>query len=129
MNSHRNEAKTSRGCFVISTPAFEPKRKPLSMSALLTSPNWTRYLQDPFIGAMDGHRDSIKCMAKNRNYLKAIFSGSDDGDIRFWDLASKYFYTSLIAALANSLPISWSPRCCTRFDSIDRWKHSCIMWK
>ncbi|PPD85956.1 hypothetical protein GOBAR_DD17109 [Gossypium barbadense] len=85
MSSLENEAKICRGCFVISTPAYDPKRKPSSTSELLTLPNWTR----PFIGAMDGHRDSIKCMAKNPNYLKAIFSGSDDGDIRLWDLASR----------------------------------------
>ncbi|RVW46773.1 DDB1- and CUL4-associated factor 13 [Vitis vinifera] len=35
----------------------------------------------PFIGAMDGHIDSISCMAKNPNYLKGIFSGSMDGGI------------------------------------------------
>lgn len=30
---------------------------------------------------MDGHIDSISCMAKNPNYLKGIFSGSMDGGI------------------------------------------------
>jgi hypothetical protein len=33
----------------------------------------------PFVGAMDGHIDAVSCMAKNPNYLKAIFSGSMDG--------------------------------------------------
>ncbi|TVT99849.1 hypothetical protein EJB05_54758, partial [Eragrostis curvula] len=43
----------------------------------------------PFIGAMDGHIDTVSCMAKNPNYLKAIFSGSMDGDIRLWDIAAR----------------------------------------
>ncbi|KAE9457674.1 hypothetical protein C3L33_10411, partial [Rhododendron williamsianum] len=42
----------------------------------------------PFVGAMDGHIDSVSCMAKNPNHLKGIFSGSMDGDIRLWDIAS-----------------------------------------
>jgi hypothetical protein len=33
----------------------------------------------PFVGAMDGHIDAVSCMAKNPNYLKAMFSGSMDG--------------------------------------------------
>lgn len=28
---------------------------------------------------MDGHIDSVSCMAKNPNHLKGIFSGSMDG--------------------------------------------------
>lgn len=43
----------------------------------------------PFIGAMDGHIDAVSCMAKNPNHLKWIFSGSMDGDIRLWDIASR----------------------------------------
>ncbi|CAL8108573.1 unnamed protein product [Prunus armeniaca] len=38
---------------------------------------------------MDGHIDSISCMAKNPNHLTRIFSGSMDGDIRLWDIASR----------------------------------------
>lgn len=38
---------------------------------------------------MDGHTDAISCMAKNPNYLKGVFSGSMDGDIRLWDIASR----------------------------------------
>jgi hypothetical protein len=33
----------------------------------------------PFVGAMDGHIDAVSSMAKNSNYLKAMFSGSMDG--------------------------------------------------
>ncbi|KAK9092697.1 hypothetical protein Syun_027608 [Stephania yunnanensis] len=44
----------------------------------------------PFIGAMEGHIDAVSCMAKNPNHLKGIFSGSMDGDIRLWDLATRH---------------------------------------
>lgn len=43
----------------------------------------------PFVGAMDGHIDAVSCMTKNPNHLKGIFSGSMDGDIRLWDIASR----------------------------------------
>eukprot|EP01018_Ginkgo_biloba_P030087 Gb_30586 [translate_table: standard] len=43
----------------------------------------------PFLGAMSGHIDAISCMAKNPHHLKGIFSGSMDGDIRLWDIASR----------------------------------------
>ncbi|KAI4378489.1 hypothetical protein MLD38_015961 [Melastoma candidum] len=38
---------------------------------------------------MEGHIDSVSSMAKNPNRLKGIFSGSMDGDIRLWDMASR----------------------------------------
>ncbi|CAN1827469.1 DDB1- and CUL4-associated factor 13 [Linum perenne] len=43
----------------------------------------------PFVGAMDGHVDAVSCMAKNPTDLKGLFSGSMDGDIRLWDIASR----------------------------------------
>lgn len=43
----------------------------------------------PFIGAMDGHMDSVSCMAKNPNHLKGIFSGSMDGGKLFNDSAAR----------------------------------------
>ncbi|KAK3043379.1 hypothetical protein RJ639_002681 [Escallonia herrerae] len=49
---------------------------------------------------MDGHRDSVSCMAKNPNHLKGIFSGSMDGDIRLWDIASSVRLWSVPIATA-----------------------------
>ncbi|KAL6191859.1 hypothetical protein ACLB2K_038248 [Fragaria x ananassa] len=43
----------------------------------------------PFVGAMDGHVDAISCMAKNMNHLVGIFSGSMDGHIQLWNIASR----------------------------------------
>ncbi|KAL8468765.1 hypothetical protein ACS0TY_031823 [Phlomoides rotata] len=43
----------------------------------------------PFVGAMDGHIDAISSMATDPTSLKRVFSGSMDGDIRLWDLATR----------------------------------------
>ncbi|XP_022746698.1 DDB1- and CUL4-associated factor 13-like isoform X2 [Durio zibethinus] len=70
-------------------PSLRTQEKAVEYVRALNAAKLDKIFARPFIGAMDGHRDSIKCMAKNPNYLKAIFSGSDDGDIRLWDLASR----------------------------------------
>ncbi|KAA3482788.1 DDB1 and CUL4-associated factor 13-like isoform X1 [Gossypium australe] len=70
-------------------PSLRSQEKAVEYVRALNAAKLDKIFARPFIGAMDGHRDSIKCMAKNPNYLKAIFSGSDDGDIRLWDLASR----------------------------------------
>lgn len=57
----------------------------------------------PFIGAMDGHIDAISCMAKNPTHLKGFFSGSMDGDIRLWDIASRSY--SLLIIISTALYI------------------------
>ncbi|XWS54141.1 hypothetical protein CRYUN_Cryun10bG0063500 [Craigia yunnanensis] len=70
-------------------PSLRTQEKATEYVRALNAAKLDKIFARPFIGAMDGHRDSIKCMAKNPNYLKGIFSGSDDGDIRLWDIASR----------------------------------------
>lgn len=45
-----------------------------------------RMFAKPFVGSLDGHRDGVYCMAKNRKSLCDIASASADGDIIAWDL-------------------------------------------
>ncbi|XWS68684.1 hypothetical protein CRYUN_Cryun04dG0112300 [Craigia yunnanensis] len=62
-------------------PSLRTHEKATEYVRALNAAKLDKIFARPFIGAMDGHRDSIKCMAKNPNYSKGIFSGSDDGDI------------------------------------------------
>eukprot|EP00246_Nothoceros_aenigmaticus_P003399 TRINITY_DN14548_c0_g1_i1.p1 TRINITY_DN14548_c0_g1~~TRINITY_DN14548_c0_g1_i1.p1 ORF type:complete len:453 (-),score=56.93 TRINITY_DN14548_c0_g1_i1:44-1402(-) len=48
-----------------------------------------RVFAKPFMGALQGHSDSVACMAKGSRQLNALISGSMDGDIRLWDVAYK----------------------------------------
>ena len=99
-------------------PSLLKQEKVVEYVRVLNAAKLDKVFAGPFIGAMDGHIDSISCMVKNPNYLKRIFSGSMDGDIRLWGYSFQ----------ANSLSVSWSLRCCTGFDWIHRWTYSCIMW-
>ncbi|KAH9743827.1 DDB1- and CUL4-associated factor 13 [Citrus sinensis] len=70
-------------------PNLRPQEKAVEYVRALTAAKLEKIFARPFIGALDGHRDGISCMAKNPNYLKGFFSGSMDGDIRLWDIANR----------------------------------------
>ncbi|XP_078433429.1 WD repeat and SOF domain-containing protein 1 [Wolffia australiana] len=70
-------------------PALRPMAKAVEYQRAINAAKLDKIFARPFIGAMDGHADGVSCMAKNPNNLKAIFSGSMDGDIRLWDMATR----------------------------------------
>ncbi|XP_057530140.1 uncharacterized protein LOC130808698 [Amaranthus tricolor] len=70
-------------------PSLRSQEKAVEYVRAVNAAKLDKIFARPFIGAMDGHIDAVSCMAKNPNYLKGIFSGSMDGDIRLWDLASR----------------------------------------
>ncbi|PRQ24028.1 putative transcription factor WD40-like family [Rosa chinensis] len=70
-------------------PAIRPQEKAVEYVRALNAAKLDKIFAKPFVGAMDGHIDAISCMAKNMNHLVGIFSGSMDGDIRHWDIASR----------------------------------------
>lgn len=70
-------------------PNLRPQEKAVEYVRALNAAKLDKIFARPFIGAMDGHTDAISCMTKNPNYLKGVFSGSMDGDIRLWDIASR----------------------------------------
>lgn len=43
----------------------------------------------PLVAAIDAHRDAVKCVARAHKYLSQVYTGSCDGEIKFWNLASK----------------------------------------
>ena len=44
----------------------------------------------PFLGALDGHRDGITCVCKHPAALSTISSAAADGEIRLWQLATRW---------------------------------------
>ncbi|KAJ8753734.1 hypothetical protein K2173_026410 [Erythroxylum novogranatense] len=70
-------------------PNLRSQEKAIEYVRAVNAAKLDKIFARPFIGAMDGHIDAVSCMAKNPNYLKGIFSGSMDGDIRLWDMASR----------------------------------------
>ncbi|KAL0354074.1 UNVERIFIED_CONTAM: DDB1- and CUL4-associated factor 13 [Sesamum angustifolium] len=69
-------------------PTLRTQEKATEYVRALSAAKLDKIFARPFIGAMDGHIDAVSCMAKNPNHLKGVFSGSMDGDIRLWDLAT-----------------------------------------
>ncbi|KAI4333924.1 hypothetical protein L6164_018674 [Bauhinia variegata] len=69
-------------------PSLRSQEKAVEYVRALNAAKTEKIFARPFIRAMDGHIDGISSMAKNPNHLKGIFSGSMDGDIRLWDIAS-----------------------------------------
>jgi WD repeat and SOF domain-containing protein 1 len=43
----------------------------------------------PFVGSLEGHRDGVYCLAKHMSDVKLVASGSADGEVRVWNLASR----------------------------------------
>lgn len=70
-------------------PSIRTQEKATEYVRALNAAKLEKIFARPFIGAMDGHIDAVSCMAKNPNHLKGIFSGSMDGDIRLWDIATR----------------------------------------
>lgn len=70
-------------------PGLRTQEKAVEYTRALNAAKLEKIFARPFIGAMDGHIDAVSCMAKNPNHLKGIFSGSMDGDIRLWDIATR----------------------------------------
>ncbi|KAJ6908700.1 DDB1- and CUL4-associated factor 13 [Populus alba x Populus x berolinensis] len=70
-------------------PNLRTQEKAVEYQRALNAAKLDKIFARPFIGAMDRHIDAVSCMAKNPNYLKGIFSGSMDGDIRLWDIANR----------------------------------------
>ncbi|XP_009761693.1 uncharacterized protein LOC107809218 [Nicotiana tabacum] len=70
-------------------PNLRPQEKAVEYVRALNAAKLEKIFARPFVGAMDGHIDAVSCMAKNPNHLKGVFSGSMDGDVRLWDLATR----------------------------------------
>ena len=51
----------------------------------------------PFLGDLHGHSDVVECLLKHPTSLSTLVSGSADGEIRVWNLASRKCLTSFKA--------------------------------
>ncbi|KAF9591944.1 hypothetical protein IFM89_010302 [Coptis chinensis] len=70
-------------------PILRPQANATECVRASTAAKLDKIFARPFLWAMEGHVDAVSCMAKNPSYLKGMFSGSMDGDIRLWDLSSR----------------------------------------
>eukprot|EP00088_Acartia_fossae_P007362 TRINITY_DN13462_c0_g1_i1.p1 TRINITY_DN13462_c0_g1~~TRINITY_DN13462_c0_g1_i1.p1 ORF type:complete len:439 (-),score=75.40 TRINITY_DN13462_c0_g1_i1:547-1863(-) len=65
---------------------FEAERE---YQRALNSVKLDKIFAKPFIGSLDGHRDSISCVAKHPDAVSSIVSASADGEVRLWCLSER----------------------------------------
>jgi WD repeat and SOF domain-containing protein 1 len=70
-------------------PILHPFEREREYTRALNAVKLNRIFAKPFIASLEGHRDGVYCMAKNKRMLTQIVSGSGDGEVRVWDLATK----------------------------------------
>ena len=44
----------------------------------------------PLSGSLDGHTDGVHCLSRHSVHVAHVFSGSCNGEVRMWDLQSRY---------------------------------------
>ncbi|CDK26552.1 unnamed protein product [Kuraishia capsulata CBS 1993] len=71
-------------------PALHPFERAREYTKALTATKMERMFAQPFIGQLGrGHRDGVYSIAKNYKTLNKIATGSGDGIVKYWDLASR----------------------------------------
>nr|CAG4646207.1 EOG090X04WU [Macrothrix elegans] len=68
-------------------PALHPLETPREYTRALNAVKVERLLARPFIGALDGHSDSVSCFGKHPKRLSSLYSAGADGELKLWDVA------------------------------------------
>ncbi|ETW03219.1 hypothetical protein H310_05623 [Aphanomyces invadans] len=67
-------------------PKLHPFERPREYTRALNAVKLDKLFAKPFVGALDGHCDSVSCFATSNKSLVQFVSGACDGEIRLWDL-------------------------------------------
>mmetsp|Transcript_56720 Transcript_56720/g.122095 ORF Transcript_56720/g.122095 Transcript_56720/m.122095 type:complete len:447 (+) Transcript_56720:72-1412(+) len=68
-------------------PQLHPFERPREYQRALQAVKLEKIFAKPFVKALVGHTDSVKCMSIARRSGAPLISGSCDGEIRVWNLA------------------------------------------
>lgn len=69
-------------------PLLHPLERAREYQRALTAVKVEKIFAKPFVKALDGHTDSVKCMTAARRQGAPLITGSCDGVVRVWDLNS-----------------------------------------
>ncbi|XP_002737907.1 DDB1- and CUL4-associated factor 13-like [Saccoglossus kowalevskii] len=78
-------------------PSLHPFEAAREYTRALNATKLERVFAKPFLGSLDGHKDGVHCMSKHPTSLSTLLSGSCDGEIRLWNLASRRCTRSITA--------------------------------
>jgi WD repeat and SOF domain-containing protein 1 len=70
-------------------PALHPFQRAREYNRAKTASKLDRMFAKPFVAALEGHIDGVYCSAKDPRALTCVASGSGDGGVVVWDLASR----------------------------------------
>jgi len=68
-------------------PELHPFAAPREYTRALNAVKLGRMFAKPFLGSLDGHRDSVTALSKHPTRLSQLYTGAADGEVRVWDLA------------------------------------------
>lgn len=70
-------------------PILHPFEKQREYIRALNATKLDRVFAKPFIGALDGHKEGLSTLCKQKDKLSVLFSGDYDGELRSWDLRTR----------------------------------------
>lgn len=78
-------------------PLLHPFERAREYTKAIVATKLDKIFAKPFIGSLDGHKDSIHCISTVRNKVVPLISGSCDGEIKVWDLSRRECFWSVVA--------------------------------
>jgi WD repeat and SOF domain-containing protein 1 len=70
-------------------PALHPFQRAREYTRALNAVKLERLFAKPFLHSLSGHIDGVYAMARHPTQLNCLLSGSGDGEIRLWNLATE----------------------------------------
>jgi WD repeat and SOF domain-containing protein 1 len=68
-------------------PVLHPFERPREVVRAVNAVKVERLLARPFLGALEGHRDGVYCLARHAREGTALVTGAGDGSVRLWDVS------------------------------------------
>lgn len=90
-------------------PDLHPFEAPREYARALNAVKLERIFAKPFISSLDGHSDSISCLAKHPTKLSQLLSGAFDGELRLWDISRKTCHRNFVAHEGVVRGITFTP--------------------
>lgn len=78
-------------------PSQHPLEGPREYVRALNATKLDRVFAKPFVGSLSGHTDGVYTLCKHPKSLSIVLSGSCDGEVRIWNLATRECVKSLPA--------------------------------
>ncbi|ENN72947.1 hypothetical protein YQE_10418, partial [Dendroctonus ponderosae] len=91
-------------------PDLHPFETAREYTRALNAVKLERVFAKPFLGNLDGHRDSVSCIAKHPKQLSTIVSGAFDGEVRIWDIPRRVCLRQFVAHNGIVRGITYTPK-------------------